>query len=226
MIIAHSVAIFNRVPGYFRGAGCGLHSAAVGDIMKGKEEKKMSEIEFVLIQANRYKYLLEGFAGNCLIVMLSCILPLGLGVVFTLVASRSRTAAKVFRWVSLPFECLCPAALMTAMYFAVFAYYVDSGLVAIVFAFALSFFGYMPARYHEADSFAKNLLVNGLGLISAMYRWSFCAGLIAYKDLLRGADIIRSRTFVGWVTLIPLFVSFFMLLVPEIVIRILKQKMH
>ena len=166
--------------------------------------------------------ILKGFGTNFLLTLLSIIFPLGLGILFTFLCSKNRTLAKVFHWVSLPFECICPVALMGAMYFFVFSN-LDSGLFPIVLTFNLAFLGYMPARYDRSMSAGRNIAYNGLGLVSAVYKWSFCVCIIAYIDLFYAANIVRSRIYQGIVMLIPLAVSFVVIAVIEVLRRIIKN---
>ena len=163
-----------------------------------------------------------GFGNNLLITLLSIVFPLGLGILFTFLCGKNRTLEKVFHWVSLPFECICPIALMAVMYFMVFPF-MNSGLFPIVLTFSLAFLGYMPARYNRSMSAGRNIAYNGLGLASAIYKWSFCVYIIGYRDLFAAANIVRSRIYIGTVMLIPLAVSFVVIAIIEVARRIIKN---
>ena len=166
--------------------------------------------------------LVQGFGRNFLIVLLSMIVPLGLGILFTMLACKKRNIEKVFSWVSLPFECICPAALMVALYFGVFSF-VHNALLPIVVAFSIAFIGYMPARINRSMSAGRNIAYNALGLFGALYKWSFCVHIVAYQDLFAVANIIRSRTYRMEIMLVPLLVSFGILAVIEVLRRIIKN---
>ncbi len=169
--------------------------------------------------------ILEGLTKNLLITLLSIQLPLGVGILLTVFANMNRTVAKVFSWISLPAECLCPIVVLSAVYF-------NSGLrnaaemfifSALIFSFC--FIGYMPARHYEGYSFLKNILYNGLGLLSSVYKWSFCVGFIGMMDLLRAAQVAGSREYSGAPYWIVLAISVVILLIVETGRRFVKNLM-
>ena len=51
----------------------------------------------------------------------------------------------------------------------------------------MAFFWYMPAKYNQAYSCVKNILYNGLGLISNVFKWSTVAALLSYPDITTAA---------------------------------------
>jgi len=170
--------------------------------------------------------LIDGFANNLIIMLLSAILPLAIGIPLIFAAHRNQTVGKVFHWISLPFECLCPAIFIVVCAFGFFASLpIDLVLIPAIAAFTLSFIGYMPARYEPIYSIGKNIIYNTLGLFSAIFKWSFCASLIGAKDMLFSARNIASKTFTPDSYVIVLIASFAVILLFEIARRIVKQRM-
>lgn len=165
---------------------------------------------------------LEGFGNNLLITLLSILFPLGLGILFTFLCAKNRTLEKVFHWISLPFECICPLVIIIALYFIAIPT-TQTALLPVVIGFSLSFLGYMPARFNRSMSAGRNIAYNGLGLVSAIFKWSFCAGYVGYVDLLKASEVARSRTYIPSYALIPVVASFIVIAVIEIVRRIIKN---
>ena len=166
----------------------------------------------------------SGFANNLLIVLLSSLIPLSTGILLNFFASKKATIGKVFGWVSLPFECICPLLLLIILYYLLPAER-NNALFIIVIAFSLSFIGYLPARYISSYFFINNILYIGLGLISTIFKWSFCVGYIAYNDMLKGAQMTIARTYNPIYLLIPFIVSLLILTILEIGKRLIKQLM-
>ena len=177
--------------------------------------------------SNYLMWLVKGFGNNFLITILSGIIPLTIGVILTFVSSKSRICSKIFEWVSLLFECTCPIVVICAWYYML-AHLLPVGRYPVwIFVFALSFcfLGYMPARYIESYSFVKNIIYHGLGLFSALFKWSFLAGYIAIIDLLKATEMIRNRNYNSTYYLIPLLFTFIVLLILEVGRRLVKQLM-
>lgn len=163
-----------------------------------------------------------GMAVNIDATIFSLIIPLGLGVLFTFLCAKSRRLEKIFSWLSLPFECICPPVLMCVLYFIAFPR-LEHTMLIVVMSFTLAFFGYMPARYNRSMSVGRNIAYNGLGLYSAIFKWSFCVGLIGEIDMLQKANMMRARTYTSAHFFAPLAFSVFVLLAIEIARRIIKN---
>ncbi len=162
----------------------------------------------------------EGFVNNLLVTLLSLILPLGIGVLFSFFSGLNKTVGKIFSWLSLIFEIFCPIVLMLCFYFFIPSL---NPMLAVVFALSISFLGYMPARYIYEKSFLYNILYNGLGLISSIFKWSLCAGYVGYMDVLKAAELLRGRTFDSVYLIYPLVISVVFLLFIELLKRIVKN---
>ena len=169
----------------------------------------------------------EGLSRNLLITALSAIIPLGLGVLFTFFASRNRIAETVFSWMSLPSECVCPVLTMLVLYYQVLADLgIDvSAIAAAVIAFTCCFSFYMPARFVRSDSFLKNVLVNGLGLLSSLFKWSFCVSFIGIVDMLKVASMMGNKAYNYWYYVIPFMVCLIIVGCLEAGKRLIKQFM-
>ncbi len=169
----------------------------------------------------------EGALNTLLIVILSSILPVGLGILFTVLSSKSKTAQKVFSWVSLPFECLCPITFLVVLYFSVTRYIhiYMTPLPAVVIALTFCFIGYIPSRYVDTYSLKKNIIYNMLGLYRNIFMWSFCASIIGCMDLLSASKQIMATTYYAEWYFVPFAFAFVVLLAIEIPRKIIKQKM-
>lgn len=172
---------------------------------------------------NNINLLLQGFANNIIITIISVIFPLCLGVLLTFLAGKSRIADRIFLWISLPFESICPVLLL------VFIYYISGRLinfnryVITIFTFSICFMFYMSARFVKTDSFLKNTLVNGIGLISTVFKWSFCVSFIGVIDLLKAANLIMAKSYNPVSYILPFVISLIIIFVLELAKRLLKQ---
>ena len=175
----------------------------------------------------------RGLFNNLLITLLSAVVPLCLGVLLTFLASKSRIMETIFSWLSLPTECACPILLMLVLHFSVisdvqrmlpFAFPVPAVVTAIL-AFTLCFSFYMPARFVRGDSFLKNVLVNGLGLISSMFKWSFCVSFIGISDLVSECRMMGNRMYDYRYYVIPFIVCIVIVIWLEVGKRLVKQFM-
>ncbi len=172
--------------------------------------------------------LLSAIGKNFLITIISIALPLGIGILLSFFASKNKIVNNIFGWISLPFECICPLALLLVNYFVVHNGFHFSGqqpLLVCVLTFLTAFIGYMPARYVSEYSFLKNVLYNGLGLFSAVFKWSLCVSYITADDLLKYCRSIVSKTYNTVYLWIPLLICFVVIIIPEIARRLVKQFM-
>ena len=92
-------------------------------------------------------------------------------------------------------------------------------------SFVILFSGKNLSKYIIKYTFFKNILYNGLGLIAAVFKWSFCVYLIGFTDLFQATRGIFGMTFKTDVFWIPLVVFFVVLLVLETGRRLVKQLM-
>ena len=161
---------------------------------------------------------------NLLITVLAMLIPFGAGTLMYLFSEKNGTLATIFRWVSLPFEAICPVVLLVTVY-----YVGNVRLPVIIYAtlvLSVAYFGYMPARFVEQYSFRKNLLLGGLGLFGAIFKWSFCLGMIGHLDALGYAYRQSAVNFDYLVPLLTVFASSAVLLLAvEVIKRLVKQKM-
>ncbi len=175
--------------------------------------------------------LMKGFGGNLLITAVSVGLLLIPGFLLTVLAKKFPVMGKIFGWLSIPFECICPVAMILCLYYLMPGVRVMFGGINVysffvaILGLTVAYMGYMPARFVPEYSFLKNVLYNGLGMISAIFKWSFCVFVIGCPDILHYARNVMNRTFRTGVYWIPLVVSFACLLGIEIIRRIVKQFM-
>ena len=176
--------------------------------------------------------LLEGGFNTLLITVLFSIGPLAVGIVLSFLASKFPVVGKIFGWLSLPFECISVPALLLVSFYTLGQLFGNWHIrmeivtwIAIAITFTLGFAGYMPARHVAEYTFFKNILYNGLGLVAAVFKWSFCVYLIGFTDLFQATRGIFGMTFKTDVFWIPLVVFFEVLLVLETGRRLVKQLM-
>ena len=172
-------------------------------------------------------YLIEGFTGTFVLVISSLIIPLVIGIVLTICGTKNSTVEKVFSWISLPFECLCPLILFYIIYFTVPIYlgiYTTSFLCCIS-TLSVCFIGYMPSRINQNYSVLKNILYYGLGLLRNIFFWSFTSSVIGYLDLFKAAQMVTATTYKMEFCFIPFVFSFGFVMVIEVARRIVKQCM-
>ena len=171
--------------------------------------------------------LLKGFANNILITGLSAILPLIIGIPLCYFASRSKIADSIFHWISIVTECLCPLVLLVAVFYLP-ATMIDIRLpreFVAYLALTVCFLFYMPAHFNKGDSFLKNTLYNGIGLISSIFKWSFCIGYIAVFDLLKAATNAFTSSFETLWFIVPILISVIILFILELGKRFVRQFM-
>ena len=176
------------------------------------------------------KVLLEGFGNSLLITVLSVIFPLIIGTIIIIFSSKFKVVNSIFGWLSVPFECLCPIFLCTAIYFLIPMKIIPYDiwyLIITVFVLSLCFMGYMPARCVQSYSAIKNILYNGIGLVRNIFMWSlFVSGCtMANTDLFKATSRIISYSYNTIYWLIPLLVSIVILFIFELARRLIKQFM-
>ena len=175
--------------------------------------------------------LLRGFGGNLLITAISVGLLVIPGFLLTLLAKKFPVVGKIFGWLSIPCECICPVVMILCLYYLMPGIRVMLGGVNVynffvsILGLTIAYMGYMPARFVPEYSLWKNVFYNGLGMIAAIFKWSFCVFIIGCPDLLFYAKNILNRTFRSGIYWVPLVVSFLSLLGIEILRRMIKQFM-
>lgn len=170
--------------------------------------------------------ILEGLLTNLLIVAVTfvCVFPIGLLLSFF--ASKSKTAGKVFNWLSLPFECLTIITALFFVYYSVNRLFGLSALITTLVVFTICFIGYMPARQDPNASFLKNILYNGLGLISTVFKWSLVSSIIGAPGIVRQAQNVAAITFNSFEVWTFVTICVFIVILPiEIGKRLIKNLM-
>ncbi len=150
----------------------------------------------------------EGLLESLKIVLLSSILPLIVGIGLTCLARTHKITSKVLTCVSFPTEALCIPVLMVTLFY-VPSLVLDFNLGrawTVVIALSLGLLMYMPSRHVDEYSLPKNLLYNGLGLISSVVKWSCVAGFVGVMDFLKASEMLMSRTYDPLYLLVPFLV--------------------
>ena len=111
------------------------------------------------------------------------------------------------------------------MYYCVFAQTRLNGIMVCIIGFTISFLGYMPTRYNSDYPFFKNIAVNGIGLVSSIFKWSFCASFIGAVEMLRVANIQMSKTYDPSSFWTAMIISFVVLLILELMKYVAKEKL-
>ena len=167
----------------------------------------------------------QGLINNFLITVASCVLPLMIGTAAYFVCSKNDVISKLSHLVGTLFESFCPVITIVLLYYCVFSQSRLNATLVCIIGFSLSFLGYMPTRYNSEYSFFKNTIVNGLGLISSILKWSFCASFIGVVELLRVANIQMSRTYDPSSFWTAFIISFVALLILELMKFFAKEKL-
>lgn len=94
-----------------------------------------------------------------------------------------------------------------------------------IIGFTISFLGYMPTRYNSDYSLIKNIAVNGIGLVSSIFKWSFCASFVGTVEMLRVANIHLSKTYEPSSFWTAMIISFAVIVVLELMKFVAKNKL-
>ena len=167
--------------------------------------------------------IVKALSGNISITLLSCICPIVVGILLTLLCRTHRVVGMIVGWLSVPIECLCPIVLLYVIYFFAGSLLPISPFILCVLTFSIAFIGYMPARYVREYSLLKNVLYNALGVIRTTFMWSFCVSVVGQSDLLGFSRQLFGRTYDSLYFIIPLIVSFLCLLCIEVMRVAIKQ---
>lgn len=169
--------------------------------------------------------MIQGLLNNVLITVGSCLLPTIVGIAAYFVCSKNESLTKLAHLCGVIFESFCPVITILLMYYCVFAQTRLNGILVCIIGFTISFLGYMPTRYNSDYSFFKNIAVNGIGLVSSIFKWSFCASFIGAVEMLRVANIQMSRTYDPSSFWTAMIISFVVLLVLELMKYVAKEKL-
>ncbi len=171
---------------------------------------------------------IEGLTNNILITAGSCVIPLLIGILAYCLPAvfKKEILSRIVRLFGVFFESLCPLAVLLFLFFLLGKYSAVNMMVYTIIGFTICFIGYMPVRYDSRNSLVKNLVVNSLGLISTVFKWSFVSGTIGVLDLLRSAQMQVARTFDStpyiYVFIISVAIIFFIELLRYIANELLK----
>ncbi len=178
--------------------------------------------------------LFSGITGTLTVVVLSSIIPLAVGSLLTIFAVNNSKLEKIFSWISMPFECLCPILLVLVIYFYLppsinhflGVEFFANPLFSIVLTLSLCFVGYMPNRVNQSYSALKNIICNGIGLVRSLFMWSFAvSSMIGYKDLVSYSKMMMARTYYFEYYLIPFVFAAIVIAILEVSRRLVKQYM-
>lgn len=187
--------------------------------------------------------LIKGLGLNFIITVMAIIVPLILGVAGSLLVKNQKTLGKVFWYLDIPCRSVCvPVALVLMYYLPGLAgttilrdidilmfekLSIDgfSKTMILILILGFAFLWYMPAKYNHEFSLAKNILYNGMGLFSNVFKWSFVAGMIVIPDMLKITQIYVAKTYSFLPYIIPFLVVSFILFVIELVRVLIKHFM-
>ena len=196
--------------------------------------------DFILnfVQANRWKYLVDGLGATLIITLLAGLMGTAIGIVIAMVRSTydktAEGARKTFgRFVFAVLDRICRVYLtvlrgtpvvvqLMIIYFVIFAWS-DNGIMVAALAFGLNSGAYVAEivrggimsidngqfeagrslgfnyvqtmRFIIIPQTIKNVLPSLANEFIALLKETSVAGYVAVKDLTKGGDIIRSRTY-------------------------------
>jgi len=196
--------------------------------------------DFILnfVQANRWKYLVDGLGATLIITLLAGLMGTAIGIVIAMVRSTydktAEGARKTFgRFVFAVLDRICRVYLtvlrgtpvvvqLMIIYFVIFAWS-DNGVMVAALAFGLNSGAYVAEivrggimsidngqfeagrslgfnyvqtmRFIVIPQVIKNVLPSLANEFIALLKETSVAGYVAVKDLTKGGDIIRSRTY-------------------------------
>lgn len=169
--------------------------------------------------------LFQGLLNNILITIGSCLLPMIVGIAAYFICSKNELLTKLAHLCGVLFESFCPIITILLMHYCIFSQTRLSAVLVCIIGFSISFLGYMPTRYNSDYSFFKNIAVNGIGLVSTIFKWSFCASFIGAVEMLRVADIQMSRTYDPSSFWTAMIISFAVIIILELMKFVAKEKL-
>lgn len=178
-------------------------------------------------------FLSRALIVNILITIFSSIIPLIIGILLSLLAKKSSIASKILGWLKIPFESICiPLFILVLFYLPSFIFDTRifssinfSNSLIMTIALSTAYLLYIPARYNPDFSFLKNTLLNSLGLISALFKWSFVAGFITINDMLLAARTLMASKYTIWPLIIAFLIVTTILVIIELAKTLIKQFM-
>ncbi len=167
------------------------------------------------------KMIFEGLLVNIIITTLSCIVPIVVGILSNKICKQNQALTQPARLCGLFFESLCPILAIVVFYFLI-----NLGpMIACVLGLTLSFIGYMPSHFNEEHSFAKNTIVNAIGLISIVFKWTLCVSFIGVHDIFGITRMYCSQTYEMTGYLISLIIVFAIIFILELAKFVAREKM-
>ncbi len=169
--------------------------------------------------------ILSGILNNFLVTILSCIVPIITGTFLIYISKNSNTASKIIRAISMIFESLSPFVLTLAMVYSVFVRADINRTIICILVFSICFLGYLPTRVRLDYSFVKNMVVNSVGLLSTILKWSFCVSMIGVNELIHNSQKIMAITYNYSVYIFAFLIAFFSVLILKIFKFVLEEIM-
>lgn len=168
----------------------------------------------------------SGILNNILITVFSCIIPVVAGFVLAYIAKNNSMLSTPIKVLGNVCESLSPIIMIVVLFYCVFAQTHINRIVICIIAFSISFIGYIPSNLKEEYSLSKNVVVNFVGLIAHVFKWSFCTTIIGTTELLRNLQMTVSRTYETGVLWIGLIISFMIVFILNMIKFVLEEKMN
>ena len=199
----------------------------------------MSEIDTQL-----YSITLEGLQKNFIITACAVLIPLISGILLSLWVKKVPVIGKIASWANIAFKAISIPLLIMLIYYVpgylldepIFAeidryYYIEYDIndvgrfIPVVIALCITHLLYMPAKYNLSFSYSKNIIYNGLGLISNTFKWSLISSMILINDIVKMAkEMAAMKAMIG-----PMFLAFIVvgiiLVILELSRALIKQLM-
>jgi len=170
---------------------------------------------------------LKGLLNNFIITIGSSVVPMIVGVLSYLYCRKKASVPKYIRLLGIVFESFCPIIVIVFLIYKFFGSTILASFpiwIAIT-GFTISFLGYMLTRYNSDYSLAKNIVVNGIGLFSTVFKWSFLARSIGVVEMLGAFNMQVKTTYRTGSIWIVLIVSFIVIFILELMKYIAKEKL-
>ncbi len=163
----------------------------------------------------------EGLLVNITITALSCILPIIVGIVSNKICKQNQILFQPAQLCGIIFESISPILMTAVLYFLM-----NFGpMLSCVMGFTISFIGYMSAHFNQEYSFAKNTIVNSIGLISNIFKWSLCVSFIGVRDIFGTTRVYCMLSYEMTGYLISLIIVFAIIFILELAKFVVKEKM-
>lgn len=168
---------------------------------------------------------MSGVLTTLLIVFISSIIPILVGIASKFVIKQNEQLIGLSKIAGTFFESISPIVLLCSLYFCVFA---RSGMPSIVVScigFSLCFLGYIPYRLNSENSLGKDIVVNTVGLIAELFKWSFCVNIIGVFDAFGTIRMLMARTYEYYPMLILLLFTLIVIFALNIIKLVLEERM-